>query len=530
MKRALLLVAGVFCGPALANLRRRDDIDPAKLYPAHNISVPVDHFHNETKYEPHTNASFNLRYFFDASHYKPGGPVIVLQSGEADATERLPYLQKGILAQLANATNGIGVVLEHRYYGTSFPTKNLTTKSLRFLTTEQALADQAYFASHIVFPGLEHMNLTAPHTPYFTYGGSYAGGFAAFMRKLYPHLYFGAISSSGVTEAIYDYWQYYEPVRQYGPSTCIETQTKLINILDNILMENDTATVKQLKTGFGMETLTHNDDFANLASYGIGGWQSRNWDPAVNDPSFEYYCGNLTSTKVLWPSYKAMASSASSLVTAGGWGNESKTLTTSMLNFMAWTNDSYGVSSCDGPLNACYNNHNSSAPMYTDKSLDNYNALSWAYQYCTEWGYLQDGSNVPKNKLPLISRLLTLDYLTLVCRLAFNITSPPDVKVINKYGGFNISYPRLALVGGEADPWRPVTPLATLDVPDQLNRTSNASEPVILIAGAVHHWEENGLFPNETTAKLPPPPVAQAQKQLAQVVKGWMLEWNETQH
>ena len=34
--------------------------------------------------------------------------------------DRLPYLQKGIVAQLAEATNGLGVVLEHRYYGDSF--------------------------------------------------------------------------------------------------------------------------------------------------------------------------------------------------------------------------------------------------------------------------------------------------------------------------------------------------------------------------------------------------------------------------
>jgi len=65
------------------------------LYPAHNFSVPVDHFHNETRYEPHSNASFNLRYWFDASNYQPGGPVIVLQSGETSGVGRLPFLQKG---------------------------------------------------------------------------------------------------------------------------------------------------------------------------------------------------------------------------------------------------------------------------------------------------------------------------------------------------------------------------------------------------------------------------------------------------
>ena len=167
-------------------------------------------------YEPHSNAEFNLRYFFDAQFYKPGGPVIVLESGEADATERLPYLQKGILYQLAKATCGIGVVLEHRYYGTSFPTPDLSTKNLRFLTTQQALADTAYFAQHIKFKGLEHHDLTAPKTPYIAYGGSYAGAFVAFLRTTYPDVYFGSIASSGVTKAIWDFWEYYTPVAEYG--------------------------------------------------------------------------------------------------------------------------------------------------------------------------------------------------------------------------------------------------------------------------------------------------------------------------
>lgn len=167
-------------------------------------------------YEPHSNGKFDLRYFFDASHYKPGGPVIVLQGGETSITDRLPYLQKGIVAQLAKATNGIGVILEHRYYGSSFPTPDLSTKNLRFLTTQQALADMAYFAQNIKFPGLESCDLTSKTTPYIAYGGSYAGGFVAFLRTTYPDVYFGSIASSGVTEAVWDFWRYYSPVAQYG--------------------------------------------------------------------------------------------------------------------------------------------------------------------------------------------------------------------------------------------------------------------------------------------------------------------------
>lgn len=169
----------------------RRDVDPSTLYPEHNISVPIDHFHNESTYEPHVDGTFSLRYWFDATYYKDGGPVIVLQGGETSGEDRLPFLQKGIVYQLAKATSGIGVILEHRYYGTSFPTPDLSTQNLRFLTTEQALADQAYFSRNIVFPGLEDKNLTAPTTAHVGYGGSYAGAFVAFLRTQYPEVYWG---------------------------------------------------------------------------------------------------------------------------------------------------------------------------------------------------------------------------------------------------------------------------------------------------------------------------------------------------
>lgn len=53
-----------------------------------------------------------------------------------------------------------------RYYGTSFPTSDLSTDSLRFLDTQQSLADAAHFAQTIIFPGLESYDLTAPKTPW----------------------------------------------------------------------------------------------------------------------------------------------------------------------------------------------------------------------------------------------------------------------------------------------------------------------------------------------------------------------------
>ncbi|KAH6662855.1 putative serine protease K12H4.7 [Halenospora varia] len=489
------------------DLLKRDNIDPKTLYPAYNLSVPIDHFHNDTMYEPHSNGTFPLRYWFDATYYKPGGPVIVLQSGETDGTGRLVFLQKGLLHQLAVETGGIGVVLEHRYYGTSIPTPDFTTESLRFLTTDQALADQAYFAQHVVFKGLEHVNLQAPNTPYLAYGGSYAGAFVAFLRKLYPDVYWGVISSSGVTEAIWDYWTYFEPIRVYGGEPCITYVQKITHMMDNILIKtNSSSTTAELKSAFGFPNITYNDDFAYAVASGVTAWQGRNWDPANNDPSFAEFCAAITNSTLKYSPSSNLTSTAKDLLTKGGYTNEIANLTTPLLNWIGWLNENT-VASCKRSQDSCFGTHNITFYAQDDISAD---WRAWPYQYCTQWGYLQTGSGVPSTQLPLISRTNDLEYESLVCRAAFNITTPANVTAINKYGGFGISYPRLAIVDGEQDPWRPACPHASPFNSTATNRTSTLSEPFILIEGAVHHWDENGLFANETVntpgEELPPLP------------------------
>lgn len=62
---------------------------------------------------------------------------------------------------------------------------------MRFLTTEQALADTAFFAKNIVFEGFEDEDLTAAKNAYIAYGGSYAGAFVSFLRVQYPDVFWG---------------------------------------------------------------------------------------------------------------------------------------------------------------------------------------------------------------------------------------------------------------------------------------------------------------------------------------------------
>jgi len=80
---------------------------------AETFVQPLDHFGNST------DATFAQRFWVNKRHYRPrpGAPVIVIDGGETSGEDRLRFLDTGIADILARATGGVGVVLEHRYYG-----------------------------------------------------------------------------------------------------------------------------------------------------------------------------------------------------------------------------------------------------------------------------------------------------------------------------------------------------------------------------------------------------------------------------
>lgn len=470
-----------------------------------------------------------FRGTFDASHYKEGGPVFLIAAGETNGRDRFPFLSHGIVTQLAKTYNGLGVILEHRYYGESYPFADLTTKNIRFLSTEQAMADYAYFASNVVFPGLEHLNLTADAVPWIGYGGSYAGAFVAFLRKVYPEVFFGVVSSSGVTEAIVDYWQYYEPIRQFAPSDCIWSIETFMDIMDTILIEHaKNETLKShLKAVFGATSSDVDDEFfAAALSSTLGAFQGRNWDPAVGDGTFQRYCKNLTSPSLLYQQNNTMKAWTEEVISATKYDATNSSLVTGMLNYAGYMN-----ATMFSHLDEVRGTSSHKSPQSLQKS----SGVSWGYQVCTEWGYFMPGSSVPKDRLPLISRLITLAGESRFCKEDFNITTPPDTDRINKHGGFNFSYPRAAIIDGLADPWRDATPHADGTRP----RQSTDEEPFILvdvpaedvwdgIRGAVHHWDQNGLSEQDVQqGKTAPKAIVALQQEIIRFVGVWLKQWRK---
>ncbi|KAK4495861.1 hypothetical protein PRZ48_013129 [Zasmidium cellare] len=489
-------------------------------FPTQYIDIPVDHFKNDSRYGPHSNATFKNRWWYNDKYYTPGGPVIVLNAGESNGVYELSLLDVGQPGTLAKATGGIAVVLEHRYYGDSFPvtranrSEPLTLEDYRFLTVQQALADQAFFARNVRFPGHSDVDLTAANTPYFAIGCSYPGAVTAFERIQYPDVYWGAIASSAVTVPKVDYWEWWDTIRQDSPPACVAPVQKIINVADTILLGENQTQIEQLKHVFDQDPALNNTEFAALLKFDYDPYL-RMWVPC-RDQSSPQFCDIMGNTTLQFPQLAAQEGEVREIISNGGWANESDTLTASFLNFVGYTTHLV-------PATSSTQQDSSSTSHVVKRAETNtpQRAFSYSYQMCTELGYFI-GAGGPQRPLPIISSLVTLDYLLEQCAQRFDLLTPPlHTDDVSRYGGFNVSYERLMLVGGEKDTWRTVTPL----ISSPTGSSGTPDEPRFVIEGGAHCWDQLGLRQNETSPGFPPEAVQEAQRLQVETIQRWVEEW-----
>lgn len=80
-----------------------------------------------------------------------------------------------INGRISQQQSGATILLEHRFYGDSNPLPDLSVKSLRLLTIQQAIDDFEYFANHVTLPMPGGNQLTPDKVPWILVGGSYSG-------------------------------------------------------------------------------------------------------------------------------------------------------------------------------------------------------------------------------------------------------------------------------------------------------------------------------------------------------------------
>ena len=153
----------------------------------------VDHFDRQNLNK------FQQRYFVNDTYFVPdksgkgkkaySSPVFLCVGGEGpplDYTVLIDSVHCNDMVEIAEKHNALLLALEHRYYGLSMPPESNTdwsTSSLKFLSSEQAVADIAEFHAYIS----KKYDLTSANR-WITFGGSYPGMMSGFARLKLPHL------------------------------------------------------------------------------------------------------------------------------------------------------------------------------------------------------------------------------------------------------------------------------------------------------------------------------------------------------
>uniref|UniRef100_A0A914E304 Uncharacterized protein n=1 Tax=Acrobeloides nanus TaxID=290746 RepID=A0A914E304_9BILA len=162
-----------------------------------NFTQPLDNF------DPDNKATWQQQVQWKNSSFVPkddGDLIFLMIGGESPVPTALMCFMNWTWAQLAEEHGAFMFQLEHRYFGTSAPTPDMSVPNLKWLTTEQAMADINNF-----IPAMnKKFNFNKPK--WVAFGGSYPGTIAALLRVFYPNITNGNIASSAPLWAKVDFW------------------------------------------------------------------------------------------------------------------------------------------------------------------------------------------------------------------------------------------------------------------------------------------------------------------------------------
>lgn len=163
------------------------------------------------------------------------------------------------------------VFAEHRFFGKSLPCKGGFEECGDFLGTQQAMAD---FAVLIDFLKQQYKNAGAV----VSFGGSYGGMLAAWMRMRYPNLVQGAIASSapiGCISANYSgpsYWQVVTQTAKWEDRNC---PTRVSDAFDSLFrLGNSSQGLVKLTDIFRLCKPLASGDMEDLAYFIEGAWDA----------------------------------------------------------------------------------------------------------------------------------------------------------------------------------------------------------------------------------------------------------------
>ena len=377
-----------------------------------------------------------------------------------------------VAVEFLSETQALMVALEHRYYGchnaSACPYEE-GHLDLTYLSSRQAVEDVAIFHEHITKTYLKGQS-----RKWVSFGGSYPGMLASFVRIKHPELIHASIASSAPVLAKVDMVEYNDIAAEAyalksvgGSAECREMIAKGHAQVGELLKTKQGR--EQIEKTFDLddESLETHEDQLNFAGYGVAYFPTQGNDPACDTPAcnIERICEIMTDSK---SSDDAMTRLAKVRSTQGGG--------------MLLDDD--------------------------DDEVQDDSDLYWPYQTCTEFGFYQTCE--VGSKCFFVQGLDLLQDQIEFCRTKWKIDLDEiteNVKRSNQhYGGLDPNATRIFYPNGNVDPWHG---LSILKAPSE-------SLPVLMVEGASHHaWTHPTLPTDQST-------VVEARKLIREKILEWL--------
>ncbi|KAG9406486.1 Thymus-specific serine protease [Aphanomyces cochlioides] len=387
---------------------------------------------------------WNQRYFVNDEFWAGEGfPVFLYIGGEGPLTAST-LTKKNYIHELAQQHRAHLVAVEHRYYGTSYPTPDMSNENLRYLSSQQALFDLARIHTYLTSTyGLKRSKWVA-------FGGSYPGALAAWFKLKYPHLVEGSVASSAPLYAKENFAEYMEVVgsglRYFGGGACYRAVEKAIQALHALVIDTSASAQATLSSLFNPCAPMHNEFDASL-------------DHGTLPRRF-----SIQST--LWRTLTLSD-------VCGIFASENTPPLTQLQTFVK----AQSKKSC---LDSTFQGSpNGTVEVLSQTAFDGQSSSrQWFYQTCNEFGYFQTTTSSASPFAALATQ--SLQNVLELCKRVFNIKVDPDTDRTNVYyGSLGITVDNVVFSSGTIDPWH------ALAVQNSTKLATSSSHP-IFIEGTAH--------------------------------------------
>ncbi|CAI4230388.1 unnamed protein product [Auanema sp. JU1783] len=443
-------------------------------------------------YIDHLNKSmgtFKQRYWSNSQWYKPGGPVFFMLGGES--AENGYWVSDGDLewTQMAKTHGAQVYLVEHRYYGESRPTPDMSTSNLLYLSSAQALEDFAYFITL-----MKTQNPNFQNVSWVTFGGSYSGNLAAWMRIKHPEHVTHAVGSSGPVLAELDFVEYMEVVRSSISQTsqsCADSITAGMSQVAQLLQTAAGRTT--LKSTFNLcQSLNINDanQIQNFWSSLFGPYMETVQYSGDNAGVFK---NSVTINRAICKFHN----------------NNSSSLLDRLKQVNSYYDAVFGYYGCsdidyNGMITWMQN---------TAFGAESSDTRAWVYQTCTEFGYYQSTDSVTAGPFWGGRGNVNITFYTQQCAQVYgpqftNSNIQSGVSGTNWfYGGRTMNSSYIILPNGDFDPWHAL---------GKLNTDLGSTIVPVVIHGTAHCAD---MYPASSTDLSS---LTNARKKIADTLAGWL--------